>query len=217
MPRAPFLLRSTEFSVHLLHLSSQTLSVFEIQHRYFWCICIKCAKIECSYLKHLQVWFSNRRARWRKQAGANQLMAFNHLIPGGFPPSAMSTLPTYQLSEPSYQPTSIPQGTVAHRYLVKIVLGGFLCSSSVEIFSFLMYWLIKGLTQGGPRKPAYFNHVRTLICFAARKGWFHVKGALQRNNHLLPSCRRAALVKWWTLIPVLPLHWRALLEVSGVV
>uniref|UniRef100_A0A8C5RZP8 Paired box 3 n=1 Tax=Laticauda laticaudata TaxID=8630 RepID=A0A8C5RZP8_LATLA len=43
------------------------------------------------------------------QAGANQLMAFNHLIPGGFPPSAMPTLPTYQLSESSYQPTSIPQ------------------------------------------------------------------------------------------------------------
>ncbi|CAB1418030.1 unnamed protein product [Pleuronectes platessa] len=67
-------------------------------------------------LAALSVWFSNRRARWRKQAGANQLAAFNHLLPGGFPPTGMPNLPTYQLQDSGYPGTTLSQeGGTLHR------------------------------------------------------------------------------------------------------
>ncbi|KAI4826802.1 hypothetical protein KUCAC02_030233, partial [Chaenocephalus aceratus] len=47
------------------------------------------------------VWFSNRRARWRKQAGANQLAAFNHLLPGGFPPTGCQIYPHTSYKSPA--------------------------------------------------------------------------------------------------------------------
>lgn len=43
-------------------------------------------------------------------------MAFNHLIPGGFPSPAMSGLQPYQLSESPYTPTSITQGEATDRH-----------------------------------------------------------------------------------------------------
>ncbi|KAK1902209.1 Paired box protein Pax-7 [Dissostichus eleginoides] len=82
-----------------------------------WCLGREKQSYQRSFttMSPAMVWFSNRRARWRKQAGANQLAAFNHLLPGGFPPTGMPNLPTYQLQESGYPGTTLSQDGTLHR------------------------------------------------------------------------------------------------------
>ena len=72
---------------------------------------------------YFQVWFSNRRARWRKQMSASQLMPFNSLLPSsGYPAPqpSHSFLPTspHVMQQSASQP-HVPAAPTSHPQPIK--------------------------------------------------------------------------------------------------
>lgn len=133
------------------------------------------------------MWFSNRRARWRKQAGANQLTAFNHLLPGGFPPTGMPTLSTYQLPESSFPSNTLPQGKMRRTDLLLQPIEECWRVRSTEIFF---------------KKKMYIRVLScVLLCYALQMvvGQFTVP-----SHYLRPPCTK---VVYPALIAVLPMVW----------
>ncbi|XP_043967625.1 paired box protein Pax-7-like [Gambusia affinis] len=128
-----------------------------------------------------KVWFSNRRARWRKQAGASQLAAFNNLLPNGFSSTGVSTFSTYQLSESGYsslphenddtihRPQPLPPSTVHQIGLSNADSGpAYALSSNCNGFSSYSDSFLSSAAQSNPVNSGLSQQVMSIMSNSCR-------------------------------------------------
>ena len=113
----------------------------------------------------LQVWFSNRRARWRKQMGSQQIAAFNGLYPMGH------TVPSspYMLPEPTYNHLQAQPDSIWHRPTPQTVAPSLHQNLNQALKPELMYpgimdpYCIPNTSQVSLRSVSYFLRLATSL------------------------------------------------------